>query len=368
MATGTLVTGLFSNATDAERALVSLTSLGINRADISAVASDGKAIGDFGIEKHSRAGEGAAIGAGFGGALGALLAGFTAVGAIATGGAGLIVAGPIVAALAGAGAGAATGGLIGGLIGLGIPEHEVKYYTESFEKGAVLIGVRTTNDDAPRIRATLEEHGATRTTSQNVNLPDAVPAAGRGEASSPRTATRANGAVSASDWARENPLRQLFIDQLRDIYYAEHQLVDSLKKLEDVASTPELAQAFREHRDQTMTHIDRLESVFSAIGVKAEQKKCPAMNGIISEAKELMKLDNTPAERDAAIICAAQKAEHYEIGTYGCLRTYAQTLGMTDVAHTLEQTLREEWEADQKLTDLAEAGINRRATLVAPGA
>lgn len=348
MASGTLVMGLFQSAGEAERALMALMSAGIDRGEISAVASDDQSVRDFGIEKHSRVGTGAAIGAGFGGALGAILAGFTAVGALATGGAGLIVAGPLVAALAGAGAGGATGGLLGGLIGLGIPEHEIKYYAENLEKGSVLLGVRTADDNVARIRSIMEEHGATRITTQGI----ALPAAASGHA-----------AKVADEWAETNPLRRLFIDQLRDIYYAEHQLVDALERLEEGASTPQLAQALHDHREQTREHIYRLDAVFRLIGVRPEQKKCPAINGIIAEAKELLRLDDSHPQRDAAIICAAQKAEHYEIGTYGCLRNYAQTLGMAEAARLLERTLEEEWTADRKLTELAESGINQQASL-----
>jgi ferritin-like metal-binding protein YciE len=97
------------------------------------------------------------------------------------------------------------------------------------------------------------------------------------------------------------------------------------------------------------------------VGLKPEEHKCPAMNGIITEAKELMNMDGTPAERDAALICAAQKAEHYEMATYGCLRAYARTLGLDAAASLLAQTLQEEQAADRNLTELAESGINADA-------
>jgi ferritin-like metal-binding protein YciE len=367
MAAESLVMGLFVDTAAAERALGSLIAAGYRREEISALAADRNTSSELGVEKHSKIGTGAAIGAGFGGALGALLVGFSAIGTIATGGAGLVVAGPLVAALAGAGAGAAAGGLVGALIGLGIPEHEVKYYSESLEKGAVLLGVRTPSDRVDDVKQVFEENKADRITVQGVPARSSSQRSFDGPRPSRGTPIHADEAARtpANDWAVDNPLRRLFIDQLRDIYYAEHQLVDALRELEGTASSPELAQAFREHREQTSEHIRRLESIFGSIGVEPEQKKCPAIAGILSEAHELMKLDDTYPQRDAAIVCAAQKAEHYEIGTYGCLRTYARTLGMNEVADLLEETLREEKDADHKLTELAESGINQLATVSA---
>lgn len=366
MADGTLVLGLFDDSGAADRALSRLFESGVQRDDLSILAADENAASEFGIAKHSKMGEGAAIGAGVVGALGAAVAGFAAVGAIATGGAGLLIAGPIVAALAGAGAGAATGGVIGGLIGLGIPEHEVKVLSEKVKKGAVLLGVKCANQDADRIKSIFQDNGATRITTQGVDLnalstrfaPTQTPAK-----ATHATAHRVDGQkpVSGDEWGKSSPMHELFSDQLRDIYYAEHKLLDSLNDLEAKAHAPDLSQAIRSHRIETQGHIDRLNNVFDMIGIKPEQKTCPAINGIIAEAKSMLKMEGDPAQRDAAIICAAQKAEHYEIGTYGCLRTYARSLGMTGAADLLEQTLEEEWSADRKLSELAEGGINRRA-------
>jgi hypothetical protein len=143
----TIITGLFSNATDAAAAANTLEARGIRQTQISIVAGENISDDAFAIETHSKLPEGVAIGAGTGGAVGALVAGFTAVGAIATGGAGLLAAGPLVASLAGAGAGAAGGSIIGGGVGLAIPEHEVKHYQDALEKGSVLLGVETEDSD-----------------------------------------------------------------------------------------------------------------------------------------------------------------------------------------------------------------------------
>lgn len=148
---GKIITGLFESHPNAATAIDTLAAKGIPESRISLVASDSFDQESFGVETHSKLAEGAAIGAGTGGAIGAVVAGLTLVGAVATGGAGLLVAGPIVAALAGAGAGAAGGSILGGLIGLAIPEHEVKHYEEAIEKGSVLIGVECINDGDKKI-------------------------------------------------------------------------------------------------------------------------------------------------------------------------------------------------------------------------
>jgi hypothetical protein len=143
---GKIITGIFDSHSHAARAIDTLAAKGFPDSRISLVASENFDQEAFGVETHSKLAEGAAIGAGTGGAIGAVVAGLTLVGAIATGGAGLLVAGPLVAALAGAGAGAAGGSVLGGLIGLAIPEHEVKHYEDAIEHGSVLIGVECIND------------------------------------------------------------------------------------------------------------------------------------------------------------------------------------------------------------------------------
>ena len=159
-----------------------------------------------------------------------------------------------------------------------------------------------------------------------------------------------------------NGLRTFFIDSLQDIYYAEKHLVDALDTLEEKATTQNLKSAFSEHRDVTIGHVSRLEQVFSMLGEDAKTRKCEAIKGIIREADDIV--DETESDtltRDAALILAAQKAEHYEIATYGTLATFARTLGENQVADLLHQTLDEEKEADDVLTSIAESFVNEQA-------
>ncbi|MDX2114841.1 MAG: hypothetical protein SFZ24_04360 [Planctomycetota bacterium] len=158
-----VITGLFNTAAAASSAVNALEARGVPSSDISLIAAEGTRHEAFGIDTKTKAPEGAALGAGLGGATGALIAGLTMVGALATGGVGLLAAGPLVAALAGAGAGAAAGGAIGTAIGFAIPENEVKHYDEAFRKGAVLVGVQATGDDRDNIvRDVLKNSGATK--------------------------------------------------------------------------------------------------------------------------------------------------------------------------------------------------------------
>lgn len=155
-----LVTGIFPTTAAAENAVSRLEAAGFPSGDISILTSKSTGIKSFGIQTGSKVGEGAAIGAGVGGALAALAVGLSAVGVVASGGLGLVAAGPIVAALAGAGAGAAAGGLVGGLIGLGVPEHEAKYYEGALAKGGVMVGVRAEGDRRSDAKKILDEAGA----------------------------------------------------------------------------------------------------------------------------------------------------------------------------------------------------------------
>jgi len=159
-----------------------------------------------------------------------------------------------------------------------------------------------------------------------------------------------------------NGLRTFFSDSLQDIYYAEKHLVDALDTLEEKATTQNLKHAFSEHRDVTIGHVSRLEQVFSMLGEDAKTRKCEAIKGIIREADDIV--DETESDtltRDAALILAAQKAEHYEIATYGTLATFARTLGENQVADLLHETLEEEKEADDMLTRIAESFVNEQA-------
>ncbi len=156
-------------------------------------------------------------------------------------------------------------------------------------------------------------------------------------------------------------LEQLYLDQLKDMYNAEKQILKALPKMSKAATTPELRQAFESHLQQTEGHVDRLEQVFTESGRTPSGKKCEAMAGILEEGQSLMKEDAEGEVLDAALICAAQKVEHYEIATYGTLKTFARTLGLDRSSELLEQTLNEEKAADQKLTSIAESGVNAHA-------
>lgn len=162
--------------------------------------------------------------------------------------------------------------------------------------------------------------------------------------------------------AVESKLLDFFVDELKDIYWAEKHLIPSLKRLEKAATSPELKQAFVDHQRVTEVHVDRLEKVFQLLEEKAVAKKCDAMNGIIEEAKGIIEdTEEGTMIRDVALILAAQKAEHYEIATYGGLATLAKQLKKMDVAELLGQTLREEKETDSLLSSIAEGYINEQA-------
>ncbi len=161
----------------------------------------------------------------------------------------------------------------------------------------------------------------------------------------------------------DSKLKTFFIDQLQDIYWAEKKLVKTLPKLEEAATSGELKTAFANHLEQTKTHVTRLEKVFDLIGEPVDTKKCHAMAGIADEGNDL--IDETEAgtaQRDVGLIFAGQKAEHYEIATYGGLKQLAKTLGYKEAAEVLDQTLTEEKEADQLLTHIAEHNVNYEAS------
>jgi ferritin-like metal-binding protein YciE len=157
-----------------------------------------------------------------------------------------------------------------------------------------------------------------------------------------------------------NSLKELYIEQLRDIYDAENQLVKALPEMAKAATSEELRSGFENHLEQTKEHARRLERVFKDLGEKAKGKKCKGMQGLIAEGKEVIDEDFEDEVKDAALISAAQRVEHYEIAAYGTVRTYAEILGQKNAASLLEKTLEEEKETDEKLTELAE-GINVQA-------
>lgn len=157
-----------------------------------------------------------------------------------------------------------------------------------------------------------------------------------------------------------NSLKTLFIDQLKDLKDAENQLTKALPKMAKAASSPELQQAFERHLEQTKGHLERVEQVLTEVSGNNRGKKCKAMEGLIEEGAELMKEEAEPEVMDAGLIAAAQKVEHYEIASYGTARTYANLLGLSQAAKTLQQILDEEGQTDKMLTRIAES-INVQA-------
>jgi ferritin-like metal-binding protein YciE len=156
-------------------------------------------------------------------------------------------------------------------------------------------------------------------------------------------------------------LDELLAEELKDIYSAEKQLLRALPKMAKKASAPELKTALTEHTEMTQRQIERLEDVFEALGKPAKAKTCKAMQGLLEEAKEIMEEDASDAVLDAGIIAAAQKVEHYEIASYGTVRTWARLCGQEEAANLLQETLDEESQTDERLTQLADSIVNPRA-------
>ncbi|MDX1665127.1 MAG: ferritin-like domain-containing protein [Candidatus Promineifilaceae bacterium] len=154
-----------------------------------------------------------------------------------------------------------------------------------------------------------------------------------------------------------NALYNVYVEQLKDMYSAEKQILDALPKMAEAASTPELRQAFEQHLAETEGQFERVRAILDELDENPGSKVCKGMQGLIEEGSEIMKKKGTPKARDAALILAAQKVEHYEIATYGALHAYAQTLGHDEHAETLNQILDQEYEADQKLDNIAEGGV-----------
>lgn len=157
-----------------------------------------------------------------------------------------------------------------------------------------------------------------------------------------------------------NRLKHLYVQELKDIYSAENQLIKALPKMAKAASDPDLKGGFEKHLEQTKEHVARLEQIFQGLGESPKGKKCKGMEGLITEGAEMIEEDIPQDELDAGLISAAQRVEHYEIAAYGCVRTYAKLLGEEEAEGLLLQTENEEKETDQKLTDLAE-NINVQA-------
>ena len=161
--------------------------------------------------------------------------------------------------------------------------------------------------------------------------------------------------------AKIDSLDLLLEEELKDLYSAEKQLVKALPKMAKTATSEDLRAAFEEHLEVTKGHVNRLEEVFQALGKTAKAKTCKAMQGLLEEGKEIMEEDAEDSVMDAGLIAAAQKVEHYEIASYGTVRTWARLCGQEEAAELLQETLDEEGEADKKLTELAEAVINPEA-------
>jgi len=160
----------------------------------------------------------------------------------------------------------------------------------------------------------------------------------------------------------DSEFHEFFVDELKDIYWAEKHLAKALPKFKKAATSPELAAAFEKHTVETKTHIETLEKVFELLEEKAQAKKCDAMEGLLAEADSIIEdTDSGTLVRDAGLILAAQKVEHYEIATYGTLRVFAENMGHTDVVELLSQTLEEEKATDVALTQIAEGFVNEQA-------
>ena len=155
-----------------------------------------------------------------------------------------------------------------------------------------------------------------------------------------------------------NSMEDLLHDQIEDLYDAEKRLTGALPKMADAAHTPELETAFREHLAETEGHVTRLEEIFRLLGREPKRETCDAMKGLISEGEEMIEAQGNPTVRDAALIAAAQRVEHYEMAGYGTARNFAKRCGRDDIAELLQATLDEEKQADGKLTNIAEQTVN----------
>ena len=178
----------------------------------------------------------------------------------------------------------------------------------------------------------------------------------------PRTASKKTSKKSSnqkSEGETQPELLELFVDQIKDIYWAEKHLLKALPKMQKAATTEELQTAIETHIEQTQVHVERLEEVFELLDEKPQAKKCDGMEGLVEEGESVIEeTTEGTATRDVGIILSAQKVEHYEISAYGGLATLAKTLGRDDIAEILAETLAEEKETDEILTEIAESSIN----------
>jgi ferritin-like metal-binding protein YciE len=158
-----------------------------------------------------------------------------------------------------------------------------------------------------------------------------------------------------------NSFQDLFVYEIEDLYDAENRLTKALPKMADAATSSQLKQAIEQHLTETQGHVSRLETIFREMNMEPKRETCEAMKGLISEGEEVVEAKGDPDVKDAAIIAAAQRVEHYEISGYGTARSFAQRLGLTQAANLLQQTLDEEAAADKKLNEIAESAVNRQA-------
>lgn len=159
-----------------------------------------------------------------------------------------------------------------------------------------------------------------------------------------------------------NNFEDLFREQIEDLYDAEHRLTEALPKMAEAASSSQLKKAFQDHLIETQGHVSRLEQVFRELNIEPKRTTCAAMKGLVAEGEEMIKAKGDPDIKDAALIAAAQRVEHYEISAYGTARSFAQRLGLTQAVTLLQQTLQEEKAADEKLNNIAESSVNAQAS------
>ncbi len=160
-------------------------------------------------------------------------------------------------------------------------------------------------------------------------------------------------------------LHELYVTELKDLFHAENQILKALPDMAEAASATELRSAFQQHLEQTRHHVERLERIFGRLNESPKGRSCEGMEGIIGEGKNMMDINAPESVKDAALIAAAQRVEHYEIAAYGTVRTYARQLGFQEDANLLQETLNEEGETDKKLTAIAESRVNTEATRTA---
>lgn len=182
-----------------------------------------------------------------------------------------------------------------------------------------------------------------------------------GKSSASKSSTSSKSSSSSNGSSEAESLRELMVDQVKDMYWAEKALTKALPKLAKKATSEDLVEALNNHLEETEEHVARLEQVFETLEITPRAKKCEAMEGLLKEGDELVGETEEGPVRDAAIIAACQKVEHYEIASYGTLASFAKILGEDDIVSVLEETLEEEKAADEKLTEVAESAVNIEA-------